>query len=508
MNLQYLISIVVYMAAVILIGVWCSKKANKSTDDYFLGGRTLGPWVSAMSAEASDMSGWLLMGLPGLAYWNGLASAGWTAIGLALGTYLNWLIVSKRLRRYSERVGAITIPEYFSNRFHEKKPVLLVIASLLIILFFTPYAGSCLMACGKLFSALFGTSYELMVVVAALFVLAYTFLGGFLGESVSDFMQAIVMIIALVLVLGLGIANAGGIAAVVENSKNIPGFWSLLTSASPTGEVVDGVAQFGTPAAVAGLTIASGMAWGLGYFGMPQVLLRFMAIRSEKELTLSRRVATIWVVISLSAAIVIGIVGRALFPTEYLTNASAENIFILMSTSMLPALLAGLVCAGILAAAISSSDSYLLISASAISQNIYKGIIRKQASDKEVMWVTRGILIAITLFAMLVATGGNQIIFTIVDFAWAGLGATFGPLMLFSLFWKKTTYPAAIAGMVTGGVTVLVWNFFISKLGGIFAIYELLPAFILSSIVIYVVSKITGNPGKEIEEDYDAVMTK
>ena len=508
MNIQYLISIVVYMAAVILIGVYCSKRANKSTDDYFLGSRTLGPWVSAMSAEASDMSGWLLMGLPGLAYWNGLASAGWTAIGLALGTYLNWLIVSKRLRRYSERVGAITIPEYFSNRFHEQKPVLLVIASLLIIVFFTPYAGSCLMACGKLFSSLFGTSYELMVVVAALFVLAYTFLGGFLGESVSDFMQAIVMIIALVLVLGLGIGHAGGISAVIENSKSIPGFWSLLTSASPTGEVVDGVAQFGAPASVAGLTIASGLAWGLGYFGMPQVLLRFMAIRTEKELTLSRRVATIWVVISLSAAIVIGIVGRALYPVAFTDNASAENIFILMSTSMLPALLAGLVCAGILAAAISSSDSYLLISASAIAKNIYKGIIRKQASDKEVMWVTRGILIAITLFAMIVATGGNQIIFTIVDFAWAGLGATFGPLMLFSLFWKKTTYPAAVAGMVTGGVTVLIWNFFISKLGGIFAIYELLPAFILSSIVIVVVSKLTGNPGKEIEEDYDAVMTK
>ncbi|MBQ8641602.1 MAG: sodium/proline symporter [Clostridia bacterium] len=508
MNIQYLIAIVVYMAAVILIGVYCSKKANKSTDDYFLGGRTLGPWVSAMSAEASDMSGWLLMGLPGLAYWNGLADAGWTAIGLALGTYLNWLIVSKRLRRYSERVGAITIPDYFSNRFHEQKPVLLVIASLLIIVFFTPYAGSCLMACGKLFSSLFGASYEAMVVVAALFVLAYTFLGGFLGESVSDFMQAIVMVVALVLVLGLGIAQAGGISAVIENAKSIPGFWSLLTSASPTGEVVDGVAQFGAPNTVAGMTIASGLAWGLGYFGMPQVLLRFMAIRSEKELTLSRRVAQIWVMISLAAAIIIGIVGRALYPVAYTDNASAENIFILMSTSLLPALLAGLVCAGILAASISSSDSYLLISASAIAKNIYKGIIRKNASDKEVMWVTRGILIAITLFAMVVATGGNQVIFTIVDFAWAGLGATFGPLMLFSLFWKKTTYPAAIAGMVTGGVTVLVWNFFISGLGGIFAIYELLPAFILSSIVIVVVSKLTGEPSREMQEDYDSVMNR
>jgi len=507
-NIQYFISIAIYMAAVVLIGVYCSKRANKSSDDYFLGGRTLGPWVSAMSAEASDMSGWLLMGLPGLAYFTGLADAGWTAIGLAVGTYFNWLIVSKRLRRYSERVGAITIPDYFSNRFHEKRPVLLIIASLLIIVFFTPYAGSCLMACGKLFSQLFGASYELMVVVAALFVLAYTFLGGFLGESLSDFMQSIVMVIALVLVLGIGIFKAGGIAAVIENAQSIPGFWSLLTSASPTQEVVDGAVVFGTPGNIAGITIASGLAWGLGYFGMPQVLLRFMAIRSEKELTLSRRVAQIWVMISLFAAITIGIVGRVLYPAQFLDKASAENIFILMSTNLLPALLAGLVCAGILAASISSSDSYLLISASAITKNIYKGIMRKNASDKEVMWVTRGILVAITLFAMLVATGKNQVIFTIVDFAWAGLGATFGPLMLFSLFWKKTSYPAAIAGMVTGGVTVIIWNFFISKFGGIFAIYELLPAFILSSIVIVVVSLITGAPSKEIQDDYDAVTKK
>jgi len=507
-KIEYLIAIVLYMAAVVLIGVLCSKKANKSSDDYFLGGRTLGPWVSAMSAEASDMSGWLLMGLPGLAYWCGLADAAWTAIGLAAGTYLNWLIVSKRLRRYSERVGAITIPDYFSNRFHEKKPILMVISSVLIIVFFTPYAGSCLMACGKLFSQLFGVSYELMVVVAALFVLAYTFLGGFLGESISDFMQAIVMVVALVLVLGLGIFNAGGIGAVIENSKNIPGFWSLLTSANPTGEVVNGAPVFGDPSNIAFITIASGLAWGLGYFGMPQVLLRFMAIRDEKELKLSRRVAQIWVMISLFAAIALGVVGRALYPVEYLDNASAENIFILMSTNLLPALLAGLVCAGILAASISSSDSYLLISASALTVNIYKGIIRKKASDKEVMWVTRAILVCITRFAMLVATSGNQVIFTIVDFAWAGLGATFGPLMLFTLFWKKTTYPAAVAGMITGGVTVIIWNFFIAPLGGIFAIYELLPAFILSSIVIVVVSKLTGTPSQEILDDYDAVVTK
>ncbi|MBQ8576463.1 MAG: sodium/proline symporter [Clostridia bacterium] len=508
MNIQYLISIVIYMAAVIAIGVWCSKRANKSAEDYFIGGRTLGPWVSAMSAEASDMSGWLLMGLPGLAYWSGLADAGWTAIGLALGTYLNWLIVSKRLRRYSERIGAITIPDFFSKRFREKNKVLLIISSLLIIIFFTPYAGSCLMACGKLFSQLFGAPYELMVVIAALFVLLYTFLGGFLGESASDFMQAIVMIIALVCVLVIGVATAGGVDAVIENSKSIPGFLSLFEKATPTD--VDGTVVFGDAAPMGFVTILSGLVWGLGYFGMPQVLLRFMAIRDEKELKLSRRVATVWVVISLAAAIFIGIIGRTLYPNAYLEYGSGhtENIFILMTTDMLPALLAGLVCAGILAAAISSSDSYLLISASAIAENVYHGVFKKDATDKQVMRVTRIILVLIMVFAMLVATGGNQVIFSIVDFAWAGLGATFGPLMLFSLFWKRTTYQGAVAGMVTGGVVAIVWNFFIAPLGGIFAVYELAPAFLLSSVAIVVVSLLTKEPETAIQEDYAYAANK
>ena len=509
MNIQYLISIAVYMAAVIAIGVWCSKRANKNPESYFIGGRTLGPWVSAMSAEASDMSGWLLMGLPGLAYWSGLADAGWTAIGLALGTYLNWLITSKRLRRYSERIGAITIPDFFSRRFREKSNVLLIISSLLIIVFFTPYAGSCLMACGKLFSQLFGTSYTTMVIIAAVFVLAYTFLGGFLGESASDFMQAIVMVIALVCVLVIGTVRAGGFGAVLENSKEIPGFLSLFEKANQTGVDEAGLPIWGEPAAMGFIPILSGLVWGLGYFGMPQVLLRFMAIRDEKELKLSRRVATVWVVISLTAAILIGIIGRNLYPgayTEY-GAGNTENIFILMTTSMLPAILAGLVCAGILAAAISSSDSYLLISASAIAENVYHGIFHKKATDKQVMLVTRIILVVIMLFAMLVATGGNQVIFSIVDFAWAGLGATFGPLMIFSLFWKRTNLPGAIAGMVTGGVTAIVWNFFIAPLGGFFAVYELAPAFLFSSIAIVVVSLLTPAPNKEIEEDFTYVVS-
>ena len=509
-NIQHLIAIVAYMAVVIVIGVVFAKRANKNTEAYFLGGRTLGPWVSAFSAEASDMSGWLLMGLPGLAYWSGLADAGWTAIGLAIGTYLNWLIVSKRLRRYSVATDSITIPDFFSRRFHENKRVLMTIASVMIIVFFTPYAGSCLMACGKLFSQLFGADYSTMVIVAALFVLTYTFLGGFLAESTSDFMQAIVMITALVLIVVLGVIAAGGLNVVIANAQQIPGFLSLFTSATPTGEAANGVALFGSATKYTGITIVSTMAWGLGYFGMPQVLLRFMGIRSEHELTRSRRVATIWVVISLAAAVFIGIIGRVLFSDMYMVYGSGntENIFILMSTEMLPPLLAGLVSAGILAAAISSSDSYLLISASAVSKNVWQGLIRKNASDKETMWVSRIVLVLITFFAIFVATGKNKVIFSIVDFAWAGFGATFGPLMLLSLFWKRTTYAGAIAGMVSGGAMVFIWNFFISKLGGVWGIYELLPAFLFSCVVIVVVSLFTRKPSEEIQKEFDSVSAK
>ena len=509
-QVQHLIAIVAYMLVVIAIGVVFAKRANKDPEAYFLGGRTLGPWVSAFSAEASDMSGWLLMGLPGLAYWSGLASAGWTAIGLAIGTYLNWLIVSKRLRRYSVAVDAITIPDFFSRRFHENKRVLMTIASVMIIVFFTPYAGSCLMACGKLFSQLFGADYNTMVIVAALFVLTYTFLGGFLAESTSDFMQAVVMILALVLVVVLGIGAAGGLSTVIENAKGIPGFLSLVTSANPTGEAANGAALFGEASKYSGLAIASAMAWGLGYFGMPQVLLRFMGIRSEHELKSSRRIATTWVIISLTTAVAIGIIGRVLYSDAYMVYGSGntENIFILMSTKLLPPLLAGLVCAGILAAAISSSDSYLLISASAVSKNVWQGLIRKNASEKETMWVSRVVLLLITVFAIFVATGKNQVIFTIVDFAWAGFGAAFGPLMLFSLFWKRTTYAGAIAGMIAGGGMVFVWNFFISKLGGIWSVYELLPAFLFSCIVIVVVSLLTKKPSEEIQAEFDTVSKK
>ncbi len=511
-TIQTLISMIVYMAIVIVIGIVFAKRANKNSENYFLGGRSLGPWVTAMSAEASDMSGWLLMGLPGVAYWCGLADAFWTAFGLAVGTYFNWLIVSKRLRRYSVRANnSITLPDFFSNRFREKNKVIMILAALFILIFFTVYASSCFVTCGKLFSTLFGGEYVTMMILGAVFVLLYTLLGGFLAESASDFMQSIVMIGALTVIVVIATIKAGGIGAVVDNARDIPGFFEFFGLASPTvdadgvQQVVNGALQWGDPAPYGFLSVASMMAWGLGYFGMPQVLLRFMAIRKEGELKMSRRIAMVWVVISLAVAVFIGIVGRQLYPTELLTKSAAENIFITLSTNFLPPLIAGLVMAGILAATISSSDSYLLIAASAVAKNIFQGIAKKNATDKQVMWVTRITLLVIALIAIVIALDSNSVIFNIVSFAWAGFGATFGPLMIFSLFWKRINRWGAIAGMVGGAATVFIWKLVLNPIGGVFGIYELLPAFIVSSILIVVVSLLTPAPSKEIEEDFEAV---
>ena len=503
---------VIYMAAVIGIGIWYAKRANKNSEAYFLGGRSLGPWVTAMSAEASDMSGWLLMGLPGVAYWCGLADAFWTALGLAVGTYLNWLIISKRLRRYSVRANnSITLPEFFSNRFRETKKTIMLLAAAFILIFFTVYAASCFVTCGKLFSTLFDLPYVPMMILGAVFVLVYTILGGFLAESASDFMQAIVMIVALSVIVIIGTVQAGGLGAVVENSKEIPGFLEFFGMASPVVDaneqqiVEAGKPLFGAAADYGLLSVCSMMAWGLGYFGMPQVLLRFMAIRHENELNRSRRIAMIWVCISLSVAVLIGIVGRHLFPVEHLTKSSAENIFITLATHSLPAILAGFVMAGILAATISSSDSYLLIAASAFAKNIYQGICKKNATDKQVMFITRMTLLVLALIGVVIALDEDSVIFQIVSFAWAGFGATFGPLIVFSLFWKRINKVGAIAGMLSGAGMVFLWKLGISKLGGVFAIYELLPAFLFSCLCIVVFSLLTKEPSKEIQEDFEVV---
>lgn len=506
-TIKILITMALYMSVVIGIGVYFAKRANANSENYFIGGRTLGPWVAAMSAEASDMSGWLLMGLPGVAYFYGLSDAVWTAIGLLAGTYINWLIVANRLHGYSIIVNAITIPDFFSNRFKESKKIIMTIAATFILIFFTVYAASCFVTVGKLFNALFGFSYQPLMIAGAIFVILYTFLGGFLAESVSDFMQAIIMIIALAAILISSVVYAGGIGEVLNNMKEIPGFFSFFGISNP--ELVDGVQQvaggkalFGEAKVYGFITIISTLSWGLGYFGVPQVLLRFMAIRKHSEIKKSRRIATVWCSISLFAAVFIGLVGRVIFPTDLLTMGEAENIFIIAATNLLPSLLAGIAMAGILAATISSSDSYLLIAASAVSKNIYQGIFKKDATDKQVMRVSRIVLVLTTLVGVVIALDKNSVIFKVVSFAWAGFGATFGPIMLFSLFWKRTTREGAIAGMLSGGIMVFVWNKLIKPLGGVFGIYELLPAFLISCVFILVVSLLTKKPSQEIYTEF------
>ncbi len=512
-SIQILIAMGLYLAVVIGIGFFYKERANKNSDNYFIGGRSLGPWVAAMSAEASDMSGWLLMGLPGVAYWFGLSDAIWTAIGLAAGTYVNWLVVARRLRRYSTVTNSITIPEFFSNRFKEKKKVILMISAVFILVFFAVYAASCFVTFGKLFSTLFNLKYQYVMILGAIVVILYTFLGGFLAESVSDFLQGIVMIVALCTVLIVGVVAAGGIPAILENIKAIPGFFEFFGIAQP--QLVDGAQQldaagkplFGEAGNYGLLTIISTLSWGLGYFGMPQVLLRFMAINKSSELKKSRRIAIVWCVISLFAAVVIGLIGRSLYPAELLTQGASESIFITMSTGLLPPLLAGIIMSGILAATMSSSDSYLLIASSAFAKDIYKGIVKKDASDKQIMMITRITLLVVSLFGVIIALDEGSVIFKVVSFAWAGFGATFGPIMLFSLLWKRTTRSGAIAGMLTGGGMVFIWKLLLKPIGGVFGIYELFPAFVLSCIAILVVSLLTKKPDQSIQDEYELAKT-
>jgi sodium/proline symporter len=352
-----------------------------------------------------------------------------------------------------------------------------------------------------------------MMIAGAIFVVFYTFIGGFLAESASDFMQGIVMFIALTAVLIAGVSAAGGISAVIDNAKAIPGFFDFFGIAQPT--LVDGVQQigeagkplFGEAGSYGFLTIISTLSWGLGYFGMPQVLLKFMAIKKSSDLKLSRRIAIIWVAISLSAAVAIGMIGRILYPDALLTQSASESVFILMSTNFFVPLFAGVVMAGILAATISSSDSYLLIAASAFSKNIYQGIMKKEASDKAVLYVSRITLLVIAIISMIIALDENSIIFKVVSFAWAGFGATFGPIMLFSLFWKRTTRTGAIAGMLAGGGMVFFWKLVLKPMGGVLGIYELFPAFVVSCVVIYVVSLLSKEPSQEIQNEFEHAKT-
>ena len=498
------LAILVYLGCMLYVGYRCSKNNNDSSD-FYLGGRKLGPLVTAMSAEASDMSSWLLMGLPGLAYLTGVADAGWTAIGLAIGTYLNWRIVAKRIRRYTHVAGnSITLPSFFSNRYRDEKKILQSIGAIFIVIFFIPYTASGFAACGKLFSSLFGINYQVAMVISALIIVGYTTLGGFLAASTTDFIQSIIMSIALIIVFIFGINVAGGVSAVVENAQSLPGYLTMHTTYDPVS---------GTEQPYPIISIVSMIAWGLGYFGMPHILLRFMAIEDEEKLKLSRKVATGWVVISLAVAVLIGIIGLAmtaageLIPLE---GSASETIIVKIADLMsqhgvLPALLAGTILAGILASTMSTADSQLLAASSSVSSDLLGDFLKKKTGKKGSMFADRITLLIIALVAVFLARDPNSSVFNIVSFAWAGFGAVFGPVVLFALFWKRSNWQGALAGMISGGAMVFIWKYLVRPLGGAWDIYELLPAFLVSCAAIVLVSLLTKAPSKEIVEEFESV---
>lgn len=495
------IAIIVYLGLMLMIGFHFSK-ANKNVDDYYLGGRKLGPFAVAMSAEASDMSSWLLMGLPGLAYTFGLAEAGYTALGLAIGTYFNWLIVSKRIRVYSQHLDVITLPRFFSRRYHDEKNILNAIAALIIILFFIPYTASGFAACGKLFHSMFGLNYEFAMGLSAVIIMLYTTTGGFMAATMTDVIQGIVMSIALIIVMIYGVHKAGGMSVVNSSAQSLPGYLSLSQIYNP---------ELGQAEPYHALSIASMIAWGLGYFGMPHVLLRFMAIEDKEQLKLSRRVACVWVVISLVVAVSIGIVANALTQVgalDALKGADSETAIIQISSLMgtngiAPAFLAGIILAGILAATMSTSDSQLLAASSSASQNIVSEFLGYKMTEKQAMIVAKAVTLIIAIISIFIASDPSSSVFEIVSFAWAGFGATFGPVVILALFWKNSNKYGALAGMIAGACMIMIWKYKISPMGGIWAIYELLPAFVFALIVNVIVSLISGGASQEVQDEFE-----
>ena len=497
-----IVAIALYLLMMILIGIIFSR-GNDDTGDFYLGGRGLSPLVTAMSAEASDMSSWLLMGIPGLAYISGLADPFWTCLGLAAGTYLNWLLVSKRLRKYTEKIGAITVPEFFSKRYGDRSNLLTAVSAVIIVIFFIPYTASGFAACGKLFNTLFGVNYLFAMIVSAIIIALYCTLGGFKAVSTTDLIQGICMSVALIIVICFGVVQAGGMGAVIDNAKALPGFFSITS-------LYDQASNTSKPYGV--LQSISMLAWGLGYFGMPHILVRFMAIGDPEKLKISRRVASVWVVIAMGIAIVIGVVGLALSSKgiiPYLEGSgNTERVIIYISDylstfGIFPAVIAGIILAGMLAATMSTADSQLLAAASAISSDLLQDFGKKKFSDDTSVKIAKITVVIISAIAVLIAYDPNSSVFSIVSFAWAGFGATFGPVMLLALFWRRSNRQGAIAGMIAGAVMVFLWKYVISGLGGAFAIYELLPAFIVALAVNVAVSLATPAPDSKVLETYD-----
>lgn len=501
-----LIAFAVYLLVMIVIGAMFMKK-NKNSEDYFLGGRQIGGWVAALSAQASDMSGWLLMGLPGTIYALGTGQI-WVAVGLFIGTVCNWLFVASRLRRYTIRANnALTFPGYLENRFHDEKKLMLLISSIVVVIFFLVYTASALAAGGKLFNSVFGINYHIALTIGVAVILVYTFMGGFLAVCTTDFIQGMLMLIGLLTVpiIALFIVKPSEVSGLLNSSGvNYSDFINPLKEGDKS---------------ISPITVISGLAWGLGYFGMPHILVRFMAVKDEKELRKSKVIAIVWVALSLSFACFIGIIGRAYLYSKdiVLDTLETENVFIEMIKNVFTKDIAipfigGLFLCGILAAIMSTADSQLLVTASSVSEDIYKGIINPKAEAKKVLMLSRITVIAVAGIAYVVAWNPNSSIMDLVSDAWAGLGSAFGPLILLSLYWKRINLPGAISGMISGGLTVIIWDYIPLVNGKTLykhtGLYSLALGFAISLVMIVIVSLCTKEPSEEIVTEFDDVANK
>ena len=515
-----------YLAIMLGIGFFFSKR-QENLGDYYLGGRKMNKWVVALSAQASDMSGWLLMGLPGAIYVGGFSEA-WIGIGLLIGTYLNWKIVAHRLRRYSQACGdSITIPDFICNRFRDRTGISRILAALIILVFFTFYTASGFVSCAKLFTTTFGipdhiaalggmSGYTLCLWIGAIVVVSYTLMGGYMAVCWTDFIQGALMFVAIVLVPAIVVCNAGGFASTVDALNGInPYLQSLFTNAS-TGKAAGFVG------------LASCMAWGLGYFGMPHILVRFMSIDNPAEVKGSRRIAMSWVTISLGAAVVIGLVFHLYLKQKGLTLADVggdpEKCFMIMingifSSGFVVRVFAGILLSAIMAAIMSTADSQLLVSASSFSNDFYKIVLRKNASNRELLFVSRFAVGAVALVAIMLAMNTQseffKVVMKMVSFAWGGFGASFGPLILLALFWRRVNLAGAVSGMLVGATTCFVWKFAPfaeaarnASPDSVFHLYELAPGFLFAFIVTVVVSLLTAKPSKEITDEFDAVRAQ
>lgn len=472
---------VIYLGIMIYVGLRNASK-NNSSADFFLGGRKVGPWVTALSAEASDSSAWLLMGLPGLCYLGGVQESIWTAVGLIVGTYLSWLFVAKPLRKCSITFGdSITIPEFLSNRFKDKSHILSIVSVIFIVLFFTIYTASGFVACAKLFNSVFGLNYHAGLAIGLVVILCYTITGGYTAVCTTDFLQGSLIFIAFIVSTLVVVFSIGGVGDSINVFKN---FQELAGTELKAFD---------------GMGIISALAWGLGYFGMPHIIVRFMGIRSNSEVGKARRIGIIWMIISYIGAILIGTLGTVYLKKFGITldSVSAETVFSETMKNMYPAFIAGIFLCAILAASMSTADSQLLAASSAVSQDIFKGLIKKNAEEKEVMIISRFTVFLIALIALLLSLNPKSSIFNLVSFAWSGFGGTFGPLILLSLYWKRTTAPGAIAGLICGGITDVVWHYIPASVAKIFGLYEILPAFIVCLVVTVLISLLT-KPDAEV----------